>query len=491
MSNTQETTDQGMRHSTFIGVTIAFLVFLYLFSPFTQVFLGWFVVFDDNISHRVHEVSFGALFAIIFVGVLVQLRTSTRNFAGLIQAAIAAVILSIVTAISTGLEVLTLPYLVPLAAIIWLHPDRTKFFSFKLQPHRGMVILMTLVSFSLLWGFGKELSKAINEVRQHQSHWGGMAAFALTLFVIGYLAALRIHGWPLLAWTAGASVIVFGVLSLFFRFDASARPDITAVFSIIWGLLFIRAARRSRPVPAVARTGDPSDPRDSPGPPGQDQPSTLRRTWRRAVVIAAIVAVVLAFAGGDSGSEGPPFGIIAIVLVMSLLFTTLRSKGILRRNRAVDSKRPADEETDGLPEDRSSRYRRYVVNAAGLVALFMVGVFGAREAIHPPIPHTIESLQASSCMACHGTGDQHAPTIDWRTHNLYDDDAPRSRFPHCTGCHDWSRDAVVSAEGTGLGDEWSSGPSVLASPAHSGIEGSLTRELAALVRGIDERRATP
>ncbi len=104
MSNGEDTRVHDLRHSTFVGVTVAFLVFLYLFSPFTQVFLGWFVDFEDNIDHHVHEVAFGALFAIIFVGVLAQLRASTRSFAGLLQAAIAVMIITVVIGTSTGWE---------------------------------------------------------------------------------------------------------------------------------------------------------------------------------------------------------------------------------------------------------------------------------------------------------------------------------------------------------------------------------------------------
>ena len=248
--------ERDLRHTAFISVTVAFLIFIYLFSPFTQVFLGWFVDFEDNISHRVHEVTFGALFTIIFVGLLVQLRASTRNFAGLVQATVAALTLAVVITLSTGWEWPTLIYLVPLAVVAWLHPGRESFFRYKINAHRAMLVMMLLITGSLLLGFVKEFDKAINEVRLHISHWGGMAAFALTLLIIGYLAALRVHGWPVLAWTTGASVLIYGVLSMSFRFDASARPDMTAVFSIIWGLLFYLLC-----APCPARAG--SEPRCS------------------------------------------------------------------------------------------------------------------------------------------------------------------------------------------------------------------------------------
>lgn len=270
----------GARHNAFIAVAVAFLVFLYLFSPFTQVFLGWFVDFDDNISHRVHEVTFGVLFSMIFVGVFAQLREPTRQFAAVVQAVVAAVGLSVIITLTTGWEWPTLLFIVPLAAIVWLHPQRNDFFRYRLQPNRAAVIMMLLITAPLLDAIAVEFDKAANEVRGHQSHWAGMAAFALTLLVVGFLAALRVHGWPLLTWSVGLSLGTYGVLSLVYRFDASARPDARAVLAIIWSVVWIALAKLARPVPASTRLDE----------------AVLRdraSVWRRVAAIAVGVFLVL------------------------------------------------------------------------------------------------------------------------------------------------------------------------------------------------------
>lgn len=245
--------ERDLRLSAMVATAAAFLVFLYLFSPFTQVLLGWFVDFEDNRSHRVHEVAFGALFAIIFIGVLVQLRPSTRNFAGLIQATVAAVVLAFAITASTGVEWYALTYLVPLGILIWLHPGRADVVRYRLQPYRPMVWLMAIVAIPLLDAWVSEFRKAGNEAAGHEAHWAGMAAFAMTLFIIGLFAALRVHGWPILAITSGTTVLLYSLLSLRFPFDASSRPGLTGILGVLWSLGFLFVARKAPPVAAVPR----------------------------------------------------------------------------------------------------------------------------------------------------------------------------------------------------------------------------------------------
>ena len=459
--------ERDLRHTAFISVTVAFLIFIYLFSPFTQVFLGWFVDFEDNISHRVHEVTFGALFTIIFVGLLVQLRASTRNFAGLVQATVAALTLAVVITLSTGWEWPTLIYLVPLAVVVWLHPGRESFFRYKINAHRAMLVMMLLITGSLLLGFVKEFDKAINEVRLHISHWGGMAAFALTLLIIGYLAALRVHGWPVLAWTTGASVLIYGVLSMSFRFDASARPDMTAVFSIIWGLLFIFFARRARPVPPLSR-GAPDGAQQH-----TEQLLIVERAGpRQALLAGSGVALAVAIVGG-SFSLSVPFGVLAFVLIDILVVSRIR---VLMRRRASTRDRPL------------SSLRTVIAGTAaaiGLLGLGFMGSVAAREFSPPPVPHTIESTSSSSCLECHSTGSEHAPIIDWRWHPY--EEFPRHFAPFCGQCHDLPKVTPANAAaGHSSVDGVIEHPEVHAAEFVSelGVSQSMVSDVAALVTAI-------
>jgi hypothetical protein len=475
--------DQDLRHSTFVAVGVVFLVFLYLFSPFTQVFLGWFVDFEDNISHKVHEVTFGALFAIIFVGVLVQLRAASRNFAGLLQAAIAAVILSIVITITTGWEWTTLLYLVPLGAMVWLHPNRVDVIRYRLQPHTRMVALMALITYSFLDASVREFTKAANEVREHQSHWGGMAAFALTLLIIGFLAALRIHGWPIMALTTGLSVILYAAVSLSNRFDASARPGATGIFAILWGLAFLAVARRARPVPAVRRGEDPGTAVT------QARPAPSKPDPR--LVVAAVAAVVVNIFFGALGSPvaGPTL-ILAVVLIGAVARRWWQWRRADRSPGAAASL-PTAEDEPGRPVARSRLVRRVTV-VAGLGALVMVGGFGAqiaREITEPPVPHSIESTARTYCVSCHAMGEEDAPRINMASHPYDDGDAPG----RCADCHDTPRvtPALTSAAGLSTGTLWFA--TDIRSVESLTAVATLTRDeallVASLIRNIDEAKA--
>ncbi len=141
----------------------------------------------------------------------------------------------------------------------------------------------------------REVDKAANEVRGHQSHWAGMATFAITLLIIGLLSALRVHRWPLLTWTTGISIALYGVLSLAYPFDASARPGVPAVLAILWSAVFIFVSRAARPVPAVRRGSDSDIAGARPALP----------LWQKAVLVLGGLAVFVI--GGAISSTARSF----------------------------------------------------------------------------------------------------------------------------------------------------------------------------------------
>lgn len=247
-----------LRRTAFNAATVGFLIFLFLFSPFTLAFVGWFVDYEDNISHKVHEVTFGVLFAMIFVGVLLQVRDPLRYRVGLLQAIVGAAVLSIVITSTTGWEWPTLFYLAPLGLIAWLHPHRRALIPRQFRPRRSLSVLMLLITGPLIVEFIDELGKARNEVFFHQQHWGGMATYALVILILGYLAAFRIDGWQVLAVTTSLGVALFGVASLVNGFDASAAPVLPAVLAIVWAAAFALYARRVAVEPPQPVPVDPA-----------------------------------------------------------------------------------------------------------------------------------------------------------------------------------------------------------------------------------------
>jgi len=276
------------RRRAMLVVVVGYMLFVYLFSPFNSLFLGWFVDFEDAISHRVHEITFGSLFAIVLVGVGTQLRSPDRHIAGLQQALVTVVVLSAVVAASTGWEWTSLLYLLPLVTIALLHPARRQIVLPPVKMRPVLALLVVAASLPALTAFVVEFSKATLGVRGHQSHWGGMASFALVVPAIGAIAAAGVPGWPVAAWSSGLAAIAYGVASLAFPFDASGRPALRAVLTVLWGLVFIGVAERFRL---------------------HDRSKEPRRYWSRFAlgVPAALFAILVGSSlYGLAGSFSPP-----------------------------------------------------------------------------------------------------------------------------------------------------------------------------------------
>ncbi|MEE8331206.1 MAG: PspC domain-containing protein [Acidimicrobiia bacterium] len=414
----------GRRRTAFVSLTVAFAAFLYLFSPFSSLFLGWFVDFDDNISHRVHEITFGMLLAMVLVGVIVQLRSPERHIAGMQQAVAVVLILTVVVTASTGWEWTTLIYLVPAVTIAMLHPSRQEIFRPRVSPAGGLLFLMVMLTLPALIAFSEEFDKAANNVRFHQSHWGGMAAFGLALLATGYLAALRVRGWPLAAWTTGLSMVVYGIASLRFRFDASARPYVGGVLVLMWAVAWLVTAERARlrearsPVVSVPGTSA-----DTPVAP------ELRRA-RRGRLIGGVAAGVARYLGVTVLFVRILFVLSAFFLVGLLYYIVLWVRIPLEAAGDI-----AAAPTGVVSPALAKRRTRVAAMAPALGLALLLGVCstGLADSIAPPVPHSIESASQGSCLECHGTGDEEAPVIDPFTHNAY----PVRHFsPFCGECHD-------------------------------------------------------
>jgi len=448
----------GTQHTAFRVTTWAFLVFLYLFSPATSLLLGWFVDFDDNISHRVHEVTFGLMFTMILVGVAAQIRSPQRHIAGIQQALTAIVVFVAVVAASTGWEWTALIYIGPVVVIVILHPAREEVFRLRLRFDRQMVILMLLITLPMIMVFGDEFSKAVNEVRGHQAHWGGTAAFVLTMLVVGYMSSTRQPGWYVSGWTVAFAAIIFGAASAVFRFDASARPDLTAIMLIIWGVLVAtnteRGRARERLGQEVAFKSDAVEGlrRGSRGRlvGGVARGFADHYNWNvwvvRGVLVILTVPTVL-------GELLPPFAPLAYLTAWwRVPLATARDpeQGTKRRRlpRWVTwpITRPISKASSRPPRPL---VRRLMVGIGG-AALLVTGAAGftfSRELTPPPVPHDIESQSASTCVVCHATGAEHAPIINPFTHNFHSEfSETRSSLPFCGECHDLPQVSTASAD---------------------------------------------
>lgn len=423
-AQTPESGIGNRRRTVFVSLTVAFAAFLYLFSPFSSLFLGWFVDFDDNISHRVHEITFGMLLAMVLVGVIVQLRSPEYHIAGMQQAVVVVVILTVVVTASTGWEWTTLIYLVPVIAIAMLHPSRQEVFRPRISPAGGLLFLMVMLTLPALIAFSEEFDKAANNVRFHQSHWGGMAAFGLSLLATGYLAALRVRGWPLAAWTTGVSMLVYGMASMLFRFDASARPFLGGILVLLWAVVWLVTAERAR----VREARSPVE--QDPSPDAAVAPE-LRRA-RRGRLIGGVASGVARYLGVTVLFTRILFFLSSFFLVGLLFYIVLWVRIPLEASGDITAAPPGV-----VSPALATRRSRVAVMAPAVALALLLGVCSTSlaDGVAPPVPHTIESASQNSCLECHGTGDEKAPVIDALTHNHHED-SPRHFAPYCGECHD-------------------------------------------------------
>jgi hypothetical protein len=282
---------------------IAFLVLVVLFalllvspmSPLPFGVLGWFLSPEETggTSHRVHDVSFGALFAMSLVGLLAQLRSAWQKVAPMQQVAIPVYLLILVEIIVSGPSADMVPiYLLfglPPLVIALLHPARREVFRPTARPSRVMLAMVLVAAIPLLiFAVGQfraglvgvaisegpefaelsrleedpnateeqfeaafeeaitaaQLTPEERELVEHFFHWPGMAAVAVAIILVGLLAALRIRGWRVTAWTAGLALAYYGLVSVLTPFDASSGGYLWGGLAIAWGIVFIILAER-------------------------------------------------------------------------------------------------------------------------------------------------------------------------------------------------------------------------------------------------------
>ncbi len=221
------------RRRIHVGAAIFYAFFLYVFSPMNLLVIGWFADFEDAASHRVHEVSIGALFTLGFIGVLTHLRRANRT-AGAIQAVITLTVAAGVITISTGFEPLSLAYLLPPIALIALDPEWRRIVTPTLDRSARLLIFAAFLLVILGPDVAANFEKATLLVFGHESHWGAMAAFTVAVTLLAFIAGMRPPGWRLAAWSSIGVVTVLAVVSMAFRYDASALGVSHAIAALLW-----------------------------------------------------------------------------------------------------------------------------------------------------------------------------------------------------------------------------------------------------------------
>lgn len=228
---------------------IGLMVFLMMLQP---GFMG--MAHGTQPSHRVHDLTYGFLFATAIVGLLAQLRRPSKNIAGMLMALIPWVGLLLAAVLSTdagvirSAERMSVALLTVVAAL--LHPARRAFFrSFSVSRVNRVMLALVIIAAVPLLVFASTnigLQRSVPDDHAALGHYGFMAAFSFTIIGVGLLASLRPDGWRLTAWVAGLLPALLGLTSVLFPNVSSSLGLVWALAAIAWGVVFVAAAELTK-----------------------------------------------------------------------------------------------------------------------------------------------------------------------------------------------------------------------------------------------------
>lgn len=203
-------------------------------------------------SHRVHDITYGALVTTGIVGVLAQLWRPAKNVAGMVMALIpfAGLLLAAVLSADAVEVVVRRNPLYLVAAVTGvtalLHPSGRHFFrSFSISRVNWMMLGLVGIAAGPLLTFAStslRLQGTASDDHASLGHYGFMAAFSFTVIGVGLLASLRPDGWRLTAWVTGVLPALLGVSSLLFPDATSSLGLGWALAAIAWGAVFVAVA---------------------------------------------------------------------------------------------------------------------------------------------------------------------------------------------------------------------------------------------------------
>jgi hypothetical protein len=248
------------------GKRIAFKVLAAIFAAASLgalfgigVIIAW-IDTDEGGIHRVHDMGFGALYGVILaVGFAAQLWRPE----GVISAFFQILVVGLAVAIAGALATSPYAFLGVFVALAWailltLHPYRSE----VLRPVRDgssrlLGALAAVGTIPLLWyaATAAKLQRTGLSIDPHvsQDHWTTMAAMAIGIVGVGWLSCVKLRGWRISAWCAGAATLLYGLISVVYPHHAGSEGAGWGLIAIAGGLVFIGAAEweARRPVEAA------------------------------------------------------------------------------------------------------------------------------------------------------------------------------------------------------------------------------------------------
>lgn len=247
------------------GRLIAFKVLAVLFAVGALgglfgfgLILGWFDTTEGGI-HRVHDIGFGVLAGVfVTVGFLSQLRSPKRQVSAryqIVAAGVAALIAGLIASDpGTGLFFFLIP-VVAIAILVAVHPAGTALMRGKgsLSPVLALAAVAGAIPLTWFALTAARLQRTGFPSDPHVkgSHWTITASMALAIVLVALLSSMKLPGWRISAWCAGAGAFFYGLASVVFATFPGASVPYPGSEGVSWGLVaiggglvFIAAAER-------------------------------------------------------------------------------------------------------------------------------------------------------------------------------------------------------------------------------------------------------
>jgi hypothetical protein len=222
------------------------LLYGVVFFGLTSLALAWFQT-REGVAGPVTEVGYGVLVGIFLtVGLASQLRHADRNVAGLQQASLVVPALLIGSALAGDAQNVeaALIVIVGVGVLIVLKSERGELLRIAGTPDPWLVGMVLVAAVPLVWyavDVGAE-ARDLTGPPHHVQRLSTMAAMAVAIVLVGFLAAARTKGWTLPAWCAGIATVLFGLASLLYPTHPGTAGAAWGGLAMVGGALFIGVA---------------------------------------------------------------------------------------------------------------------------------------------------------------------------------------------------------------------------------------------------------
>lgn len=202
-------------------------------------------------THRHHMLAFSILVWTVLVAMTVQLRRPERKQAPLWAAALAVVVAMILETALVGFDAFTLIWVVPVLAVLALHPERLP--SGRLwggtNGTSSLVAVVTAGS-AVIYAIGQarlQINGLDTDPHVADGHYAYMAIGALTLAIVALVGGSNLTGARISAWTAGIMGLFVGAFFMVYSTYASSPGVAWSAVALVLSLVYLAIVAVPRP----------------------------------------------------------------------------------------------------------------------------------------------------------------------------------------------------------------------------------------------------